>query len=213
MLTIRVVRSVRRRLETFTSPNENMYLKSVLPVLLLFLFSQLFSGNLEFFREDLDFEIKGNYFHVDGIYYFRNNSDTEIKRLLFYPFPLDSLYGIVDSMQAICLSDSSDCFIKSNEKGFSFKIKIAPNEEEKYRLSYRQKLLGNKAEYILTTTQRWGKPFEEVNYKILLPKDVKLDSLSYFPDSLKTVGDKHIFYYHKINFMPDRNMKIWFEKP
>jgi len=188
-------------------------LKVFCALLLLFIFSLLYTLNLDFFREDLDFEIKGNYFHVDGIYYLRNNTDKDIKRLLFYPFPLDPLYGIVDSMQAIFLSDSSDCLIKTRENGFSFKVQIASGKAEKYRLSYRQKLLGNKAEYILITTQRWGKPFEEVNYRFFLPKEIKLDSLSYFPDSLKTVGNKHIFYYHKENFMPDRNMKVWFRKP
>ena len=188
-------------------------MKTLFTLFVILLFSQLFSGNLEFFREDLNFEIKDDYLYVDGIYYFRNNSNEEMKRLLFYPFPQDSLYGIVDSMQAICLLDSSNCIIKTREKGFSFKVQIAPEKEQTYRISYRQKLFGNIAEYILTTTQRWEKPFEEINYRILLPKAVKLDSLSYFPDSLKTIGNKHIFFYHKENFMPDRNLKIWFEKP
>lgn len=189
-----------------------MTLKIIILLFFLLLFSRLSPLNLDFFREDLDFEIKKNHFCVDGIYYFRNNSAEKITRLLFYPFPLDSLYGKVDSMRAICLSDSSECLIKSNDKGFSFKIMIAPKQEEKYRLSYRQELFGNIAEYILTTTQRWGKPFEEVNYRIFLPTEIKLDSLSYFPDSLQTVENKHIFFYHKENFMPDRNLKILFEK-
>jgi len=144
-------------------------LKTLFTLFIVFLFPQLFPRNLDFFREDLNLEIKDDYFYVDGIYYFRNTSNEEIKRLLFYPFPIDSLYGTVDSMQAICLFDSSDCMIKTNENGFSFKVHLASKQEQKYRLSYRQELFGNKAEYILTTTQRWGKPFEDVNYRIFLP--------------------------------------------
>ena len=190
-----------------------MNLKNIFIFLFILFFPNLFCLDIDFFREDLNFEIKDSYFYVDGIYYFRNNSDTEIKRLLFYPFPRDSHNGIVDSMRAICLIDSSDCITKTGENGFSFRVKLAPHQEQKYRISYRQKLLTNEAEYILTTTQKWRKSFEEVNYKIRLPKDIILDSLSYFPDSLKTVGNKNIFFYHKENFMPDRNMKIWFKNP
>ena len=188
-------------------------MKKLSILFILFFITDLFPLDLQFFREDLNFEIKDEYFYVDGIYYFRNLKDKEIKKILFYPFPVDTLYGEVDSIRAInVLSDSIDTIIRRNEKGAFFTLEIEPDTTVKYRISYCQKLLGNKAEYILVTTQSWGRPFEQVNYTLTFPKELILDSLSYMPDSLKDIGNKYIFYWYKENFMPDRNFKIHFSK-
>lgn len=142
----------------------------------LFLITKsLFSQNLQFYREDLTFEIKDGYFYVDGIYNFCNNGDKEIKQVLFYPFPVDSLYGRVDSINAIDVNAKSQNIIFNNtEKGFLFKVELKPYGIGKYKISYRQKLLKNKAEYILVTTQKWGTPFESSDYKLKTPQTLKL---------------------------------------
>ena len=56
------------------------------------------SQNIQFFREDLNFRLEENQFYVDGLYYFRNLTDQDVNRTLFYPFPADSIYGEVDSI-------------------------------------------------------------------------------------------------------------------
>jgi len=177
-------------------------------LIFLFVFSFLFGNDLEFFREDLNFKIKDNYFYVDGIYFFKNQTSKKIKRVLFYPFPTDSIFGTVDSIKAICLKDSLNKILNSKPNGFLFCVEIESKHIGKYNLCYRQKLLSNKAEYILTTTQLWQKPFEEVNYQLIIPQYIKIDSLSYLPDNVKTVENKCIFYWHKENFMPSKNMII-----
>lgn len=96
----------------------------------------------------------------------------------------------------------------SYEKGATFKIEIKPEETSKFRISYRQKLLGNRAEYILTTTQSWGRPLEQANYTLIIPNKLSIDSLSYTPDSFETKRDRIIFFWEKENFMPDRNFII-----
>jgi hypothetical protein len=189
--------------------------KPVLVVLFcLFIYpSVVFSQNLQFYREDLTFEIKEGYFYVDGIYNFCNNSDKMIRQVLFYPFPEDSLFGKVDSIKASdVILKSGNIITQSNDKGFYFKVEINPYGVGKYRISYRQKLLRNKAEYILLTTQKWGKPFENSLYKLIIPDTLKITSTSYTPDSTEHVNQKEIFYWNKKDFMPDKNMIFYFKQ-
>jgi len=171
-----------------------------------------FSQGLQFYKEDLTFEIKDHYFYVDGIYHFCNNSNKKINQVLFYPFPIDSLYGTVDTVFA---ADVNACTVNlvtnKSEKGAFFKIMIDPYGIAKYRVSYRQKVEKHKAEYILITTQKWGKPFENITYKLIVPEKMKINSLSYTPDSTKTENEKKCYFWNKNNFMPDKNMVIYFE--
>ena len=157
--------------------------------------------------------IEENYFYVNGLYYFRNTSNKELKQRLIYPFPQDSAYGKVDSLFVINVIDSTiTTNMQNGEKGASFTIQIDPDSTAIYRIGYRQELKDKKAEYILTTTQTWGRPFEQVNYKLIFPKELKLDSLSYMPDSLRDENNQFIFFWYKDDFMPDRNFEIHFSK-
>ena len=147
------------------------------------------------------------------MYYFRNISDKELKQRLIYPFPQDSAYGKVDSLFVINVIDST---ITTNsqigDKGASFTIQIDPDSTAVYRIGYRQELKDKKAEYVLTTTQTWGRPFEQVNYTLTFPKELSLDSLSYMPDSLREENNRYIFFWYNENFMPYRNFEIHFSK-
>ena len=188
-------------------------MKPLILFTLFFSFILVHAQDLQFYQEDLDFKIEGNYFHVDGLYYFRNTSNKLITRCLFYPFPQNKIYGKVDSIFVIDLQDSLvNLNMQSNTKGSSFTINIDPDTTAIYHIGYRQELKETKAEYILTTTQNWEIPFEQVNYTLEFPKEFSLDSISYMPDSLLQESDKLIFFWHKENFMPDRNFKIGYIK-
>jgi len=134
-----------------------------------------------------------------------------VNRSLFYPFPLGSAYGKVDSIFVINVNHPlKKTNLKINSKGSFFNIHIDPDSTVIYQIGYRQELKESKAEYILTTTQTWGISFEQVNYTLEFPKEFSLDSISYIPDSLREESDKFIFFWHKENFMPDKNFEINF---
>jgi len=136
-----------------------------------------------------------------------------MNRSLFYPFPQDNAYGKVDSIFVINTQDTMQVTnLRNSLKGSSFTIHIKPDSTAIYRIGYRQELKESKAEYILTTTQVWGIPFEQVNYKLEFPKEFSLDSISYMPDSLREKSDKYIFFWHKEHFMPDKNFEINYKK-
>lgn len=190
-------------------------MKFVRTCFLLLLFSSLrfsFSQNLQFYREDLTFEIKDNYFYVDGVYNFNNDGDKEIKQILFYPFPTDSAYVPVDSMNALDSKSQKNVVLSTTQNGMTFNVELAPYGIGKYRISYRQKLLKNKAEYILITTQKWGHPFDNAHYKLIVPVNMKITSISYTQDSSEQTKDMVIYYWSKKDFMPNKNMVIYFER-
>ena len=171
-----------------------------------------FSQNLKFYREDLTFEIKDGFFYVDGIYNFCNNGEQGIQQTLFYPFPIDSLYGGVDSMRAVDVNKrAADVITNKTATGLFFKVELGTYGIGKYKISYRQKLLKNKAEYILVTTQKWGAPFDNALYRLITPGRMKITSFSYTPDETKQVKSKMIYSWSKKNFMPDKNMVFYFK--
>ncbi len=126
--------------------------------------NQLHSQHLNFYREDISFTIKDNYFYVDGDYYFCNTGKDSLNQILFYPFPIDSLYGNTDSIKITDFKFNKNIDFSIEKTGVSFVVKLNPYGTIKYNIQYRQKLLGNKAEYILLTTKQWKKPIEQVNY-------------------------------------------------
>ncbi|MCD6112970.1 MAG: DUF4424 family protein [Bacteroidales bacterium] len=182
-------------------------------IFFLFLTHFSYSQNIEFYKEDLSFEIKNNYFYVDGIYHFCNVSDKPLKNILLYPFPQDSAYGHIDSVQIEEIGNKKNVLIRYNNKNALFKVNLESYGIKKYKIAYRQKLLEQKAEYILTTTQQWNKPFENASYKLIVPKSLEIDSISYKEDSIKIIQDKIYYFWKKKNFMPYKNFIVYFKSP
>ncbi len=169
------------------------------------------SQNVDFFREDLRFRLISGQFEVEGDYYFRNNTASLLVTKLIYPFPQDSSFGKIDSVSCIDLSDLNSPINLINQKHMIFTISIPPNESKIFRIAYHQQLKDSKASYILTTTNRWGKPFERASYELLV-ENLDVDSLLYVPDKVEVFNDSTKFYWKKENFMPDRDFEVYFTK-
>lgn len=178
----------------------------------LFSLRSSYSQGLEFYKEDLTFEIKENIFIVKGKYYFCNTSDKAISQMLFYPFPVDSnLYGKIDTLN-VHDEENPIPIIKQNATGAYFPVSILPYTAKNYIIQYQQELLGTQAEYILVSTQKWKKPLESANFTLTLPTNNTLDSLSYEVDSVHTLDHAKVYYWSRKEFMPDRNIVIIFAK-
>lgn len=170
-------------------------------------------AQIEFFKEDLQFELNENFFTVTGDYYFRNTSDHDIKATLFYPIPRDSILGSYDSANVRGPSQQKDSPITvMKEKGFFFNVEVGEKGTACYRVSYRQQLLGNKATYIFTTTNTWGKPLEEAAFQLTFPKNIRIDSLSIIPDSLQENINAYTVFWTEKHFMPGKNLVILFHE-
>lgn len=182
--------------------------------LLLFVFHFSFftsqSQDISFYKENITMKIEKDYFYVTGSYYLRTTGDKSIT--LIYPFPTDSKYGLADSVLIYNLTaDTTVSILNRKPNSLVFKADFGNSPELVLLISYRQKLLGNRAEYILESTKGWGKPFEQADYQLIVPAGLKVLSFSIPPDESIANGEETIYYWAKRNYMPSVNMIFEFE--
>jgi hypothetical protein len=190
-----------------------MKIHSKLFLIILFLLSLKVSGQeIEFFREDLTFQLDTSLFIVDGDYYFRNTARKPAFMTFWYPIPNPDKDTRLDS--ALIFDFTKNIFLtpeKRSDSGFYFKLTFSGNEIKKVKIFYRQSHNGRQASYILTTTKYWKKPLEEANYSLITDKQgIIIDSLSYQPDKSFIAGDNVIFEWKRKNLMPEKDFTVWF---
>jgi hypothetical protein len=150
---------------------------------------------------------------VTGYYYFLNDSEENEKFDMLYPFPSNDIYGHVTDVYAYIYGNPlKNALLHYNNNAAMIKLDVKSETVTKIRIGYTQELLSEKAEYILTSTKAWGQSLKEVNYILITPEKLQIDSLSYPPDFSNTKSGKTFYYYHKENFMPDREFEIYFSR-
>ena len=168
--------------------------------------------SLQFYEEALFFEIKDGYFIVDGQYYFRNSSRSDIHQILFYPFPQEDYLGEIES---VSISDvagfEDDLIINQTEKGVSFRLDIEAGKEKVYKIYYKQLVPNQKAKYILTTTAQWGRPLEKAFYQLKAGSNINVIYFSYPPDKDEKQENYIIYFWYMESFMPDRDLVVEWE--
>jgi len=188
-----------------------MLSKRIVFMAFVFTIGSLSAQNLSFYKENITMKIEGDYFYVTGIYYLQY-SGQEMSTLV-YPYPIDAQYGEVDSVKIYDLSSNEYIEPVYNKKsGTVFIIQGNSTGGIILQISYRQKLLANKAEYILTSTITWGKPLDKADYQLIIPKDYMIVNFSIPPDESIINEKEKVYYWSKEYYMPDRNMVFEFEK-
>jgi hypothetical protein len=185
--------------------------KSLIFIILLFC-QALPAQRASFFKEDITFRLNGRSLDVDGYYWFANNSGQTVKSEIFYPFPnykgekIDSirLFNITRAMRAINQ--------RNETHGISFELSLAPGDTALYQIGYRQELFSDSAEYILKSTQDWGRPLSHAEYKLIIPDTIVITNFSYKPDRLYEIERCHVYYWQKENFLPSEDMIFCFKK-
>lgn len=179
--------------------------------LLIIILSPLVCGQrVDFFKEDITFRLFNAQFYVEGYYWFANNFDKPVSSSLYYPFPnysgekIDSIY-----LYNISAGQKSG-FTWESRNAISFKLYIEPHDTVLLQIGYRQSLTADSAVYILKTTQGWGKPLVNAEYKLLVPQSIKIKKFSYPPDKSYFIENQKIYYWKKDNFMPKRDMIFYF---
>jgi hypothetical protein len=190
-----------------------MKIFSILSLLLVLFSGNTFSQIPDFFREDLTFIIDDSSFTVTGYYYFLNTSEENEKVDMLYPFPQRSVYGKVTDVYAYIYGNPlKNALLHYNDNVAMINLEVKAGSTSMLRIGYTQELLGTRAEYILTSSKSWGKSLKEVNYTLIAPESFQIDSLSYPPDFSNTKSGKTMYYYHKEDFMPDREFEVFFSR-
>ena len=181
---------------------------------LLHISLSLLSQNVQFYKENLSFSLTKTEFSVDGLYYFRNNNPDTVKQLLVYPFPQRPGLQDIKNVKANSLHPEvkGSALVNFNDNAATFRLTVFPFDTAIVHISYLQSISGNYAEYILTTTQKWGNPFEKADYTLQLPINLRVDSLSYDADSI-LITDGYLYYkFHYEDFMPQKNFSVFFSE-
>lgn len=166
---------------------------------------------ISFFKENITMKLEREYFYVSGKYYYR--SDSPAMMPLFYPYPQDPLYGRSDSLIIFDITNNSSITaLDEDSLGARFDIAIQEEPELLIQVSYRQKLLGNKAEYIITTTQLWQQPMEQAYYQLIVPNDISITHFSISPNDSIVTELERVYTWEKFNFMPRKNLVFEFEE-
>lgn len=185
--------------------------RMIISILLLGLFTNLSSQSIDFFSESLTFRLQDGSFEVEGLYYFRNNADTEISQNLFYPFPNVKKYGKISFISISKAGDPSSLLRNQTEYGAVFNITLQAKEEAAYHIRYVQELASNEARYIITTTQAWKKPFETADYRLEFPLSMNLVKSSIEPDTTFQFSHLNIYQWNRKNFMPAVDFEFRYE--
>jgi hypothetical protein len=185
--------------------------RSLLLLVFHFSFFTIQAQDVSFYKENITMKIEQDYFYVTGNYFLRTTGDQSI--ILVYPLPVDSLYGEVDSINIFNLTTNHPVNILERKKDVAvFKAEFGEYKEIEILISYRQKLLGNRAEYILESTASWRRPLEQADYQLIAPKGLEIINFAIPPDKSISAGEETIYYWAKKNYMPDRNMKFEFKE-
>lgn len=179
--------------------------KKILFFLLVVTCSHSYSQEIEFYKENITMEISEGYFNVTGTYYLRSDSNSTFP--LTYPFPKDPLYGEVDSIYLFNLKTGAPVEIKKKTgTGILFMAEPDTSGKAEILISYRQKIKGNKAEYIVTTTRTWQKPIEEATFQLITPAGMVIEKSSYPPADTLITSENQVYTWYFFNFMPEENM-------
>lgn len=161
--------------------------------------------SISFPSEFIDFKIDNNYFSINGIYSFRNNTDQYVNKKILFPFAVKTC--LIDSIRIINLQNLKSLAFNKEIEGITFNIQIPPDTTIEINIFYRQQLSKTNS-YILTTTKSWGAPLEKAVYSLVTNKNLKILSLSLEPDSSRNDSLHTTYFWHKQNFTPQTNFEV-----
>jgi hypothetical protein len=172
---------------------------------LCFLGNSLAQATILFPEEHIDFSLDSQYFSINGIYTFQNNSDKTVNHTIYFPFACS--VSEVDSIRVANISDGRNVTFLKYTQGISFPISISVMDSMDVNIFYRQRRKKTNT-YIITSTQTWGNPLKLACYTLTAPLNLEIENFSYQPDSIATSSNHKIYYWKKQNFMPDKDFEI-----
>jgi hypothetical protein len=164
---------------------------------------------VSFPSEFLDIKIDNNYFSINGIYTFRNNTDNPMNTNILFPVAVKT--ALIDSIRVINMRNLRRVVYKKHEQGISFNLQMSPCDTVEVNIFYRQQLAGKNL-YILRTTESWGAPLEKAVYSLTTDKNLKITSFSLKPDTVNTGNGKKVYLWNKHNFSPQADFEVIIDK-
>ncbi|MDD2228055.1 MAG: hypothetical protein PHY48_01425 [Candidatus Cloacimonetes bacterium] len=182
-------------------------MKLILLLLLAVFTCSLFA--LSFEAEELEFTIHKGYWEMDGLFHFANYADTLKSIPIYFPIPEDSLSLHPEIIALEVVEDSlASCMLSSVQTGgFAFVLSMPAQHFCTVRIAYRQTLIGEKAKYIITTANSWGKPLAYASYKLKVADGISISKLP-FPKQQHTADT---YFWEFSSFSPATEFEVLFQ--
>jgi hypothetical protein len=170
-------------------------------------------NGLEFIQEDLVFKLNPGLWQVSGDYWFCNNTEEHITQQLYFPIPADSLNAAAEQIKLKLvkpLAGQQGRILSVTPQGFWFEVSLPAKTLANCHLSYRQKLSGKTASYVLLSTQSWGRPLEIASYTLITPKKLSLTKITLDNPAIKEKGCKRYYSWDFTNYLPAHDFSVEF---
>lgn len=173
-------------------------------------------SSVDFFKEEITLSVNDSEATINGVYYFRNDTEKNGEFPVLFPFYVDSLTLFPYSIKAYVIDNAKTVKLNyriiEKARSISMTIPIKAHSITTWYLDYSQIIKASKARYIITSTSAWGKPLEKATYKFIVPSN--FDNITAWPQPDTALIDKSntILISHQTNFLPRRDMEVTWTK-
>lgn len=176
---------------------------------------------LSFLREHLEFkllesEAPGSWpevLEVSALYAFGNPSGRTHRQQVRYPWPRTREMGPVESIDLRWQPGGEPvALVGRDSSSVSFLLELQPGEEKLLAIQYRQAVRGGRCTYLLTTARSWGRPIQEAQFLLRLPRSFVADSCSLKPDGCRESDGERLCFWKRLEFLPEQDFVIWYRR-
>jgi hypothetical protein len=167
---------------------------------------------VDFVYEKIILEIEPPELTVTGLYRFQNRFPFGITLPMLYPFPVDEYQDFPHKISAKSITAGGrqplEFDWRPNDNAIRLNVTAGGESSAEMEVAYSQRLKGNQARYILTTTKAWGKPLKSADYELILPEHLEIRSISFPFDRAENIAGKRVYFLYKENFMPEMDLIV-----
>lgn len=198
------------------SPKAFLLLLLLLPGLLLAQPQFAFEGEvLDLSLERISAEHDTLLWTVSGRFFLSNLHHEALSRLIWFPVPASDSVGVAEDVLVSLIEpvDSMEVeLLYQNPRGFGFRLDLPARSFAGVRISYRQRISGSEARYVLLTANAWGRPLPSSEIHLSLGQGINITDLPY-PNPVISLGDlASTYHWTFLDFVPDKDFVLRFQR-
>lgn len=148
---------------------------------------------------------------VTGNYYFSNLHNEALSRMVWFPVPSSEQKGFAEILELRLIEPGDSMQVKllrQTEQGFSFRLDLPRRSFAGVCIRYTQRISGKEAQYVLLTTNSWGRPLPSSEISLTLEGRLELDYLSYPNDIVALCNGEQYYHWQWLDFVPDQDFIV-----
>jgi len=159
-------------------------------------------------------KLNASHMTVSGEYSFRNNYGNPANQTIFFPLiatgelKIDT-FSVFDEAEQSYFRN-----VRKLRSGLFFQLTLQGHEQKKIRIFYVTDHDGINVKYLAKThAGYWNQPLLQAIYTLQIDDpSIIIDSTSYKPNEVISKETKITYFWRKTNFLPDKELEIWFHK-